>query len=163
MEYAPEQHKAYGMIDCCAALGDKCFEAGFLEEKQAEIVESIKSVPTKPAADFAHAVGTATYYSLQCRADFLLETHLPSLTRDLARAVDDALRGAYTKALGFDIIDPNGQCPGERDPALLRDLAGLKTKAGGCGYRSTERRAVFVNTPSNILSQMIGDGSTPGL
>jgi hypothetical protein len=127
---------------CGAALGNKDFEAGFLEEKQAEIEESIRSVSTKLAADSAHAASTATYYSLQCCADFPLETHLPSL---------------------FDILDPNGQCPGERDPTFLRDLAGLKAKAGGCGYRSTERRAVFLNTLNNILPQMIGDGTTPGL
>ena len=56
-------------------------------------MESIKSVSTKPAEDSAHAASTASYYSLQCRTDFLLKTHLPSLTRDLARAVDEALRG----------------------------------------------------------------------
>ena len=35
-----------------------------------------------------------THYSLQCRVDFLLQTHLPSLTRDLVDAVDAALRRA---------------------------------------------------------------------
>jgi hypothetical protein len=63
---------------CVVALGDKDFEAAFLEEKQAEIVYSIKSVFTKPAVGSAHVASTATYYSLQCRADFLLESHLPS-------------------------------------------------------------------------------------
>ena len=161
LKSVPEQHKAYGVKVCGAALGDKDFEAAFLKEKQLEIVESIKSVSTKLAVDSAHAASTATYYSLQCRADFLLETHLPSLTRDLARAVDNALRGAYNKAFGFDILNPDGQCAGERDPTFLRDLAGLKAKAGGCGYRSTERRAVFLNTLNNTLPQMIGDGKHP--
>jgi hypothetical protein len=77
--------------------------------------------------------------------------------------IDNALRGAYTKALGFDILDPNGQCPGERDPTFLRDLAGLKAKAGGCGYRSTERRAAFLSTPSSTFPQVIGDGKAPWL
>jgi hypothetical protein len=125
------QHKAYGVKVCGAALGDKDFEAAFLEEKQAENVEGIKSSldQTRPL----------TYFSLQCRAGFLLETHLSCLTRDLVRAIDDALRGTYTKALGFDILDPNGQCPGERDPTFLRDLAGLKTEAGG--VRLPQQRA----------------------
>ena len=47
--------------------------------------------------------------------------------------------------------------------ASTENTAGLKAKAGGCGYRSTERRAVFLNTLSNILPQMIGDGRTSGL
>jgi hypothetical protein len=67
MKSAPEQHKAYGVIVCGAALGDKDFEAGFLEEKQAKITESTKSVSIKLAADSydsAHAASTATYYSL---------------------------------------------------------------------------------------------------
>ena len=91
-------------------------------------MESIESVSIKLTVDSAHAASTAIYYSLQCRADFLLETHLPSLTRDLARAVDDALRGAYTKAFGFDILGPNGQCPGERDPTLP---GGTQGQGGG--------------------------------
>jgi hypothetical protein len=87
---------------CGAALG---IEAAILEEKQAKIVGAIKSVSTKFAVDSAYAASTATYYSLQCRADFLLETQLASLTRYLARAIGDALRSAYTKAFDFDICD----------------------------------------------------------
>ena len=64
MKSAHEQHKAYGVIVCGAALGDKDFEAGFLEEKHAKIMESIKSVSIKLAADSAHAASTATYYPL---------------------------------------------------------------------------------------------------
>ena len=57
----PEQHKAYGVKVCGAALGDRDFEAAYLEEKQAKIVESINSVSTKLAADSAHAASTAIY------------------------------------------------------------------------------------------------------
>ena len=46
---------------------------------------------------------------------------------------------------------------------FLRDLAGLKVKAGGCGFRNTQRRAVFLNAMNNTMPQMIGDGVTPGL
>ena len=35
-----------------------------------------------------HAAHFAIHYSLQSRADYLLETHLPDNTRDLAEAVD---------------------------------------------------------------------------
>jgi hypothetical protein len=115
------------------------------------------------AANSAQSASTAIYYSLQCRVDFLLETHLPSLTRDLSREVDNALRGAYTSAFDIDILDPAGQTPGEADPTFLRDLTGLKAKAGGCGFRNTERRAVFLNTLNNVLPQMVGTAAAPGL
>ena len=121
---------------------------------------AIESVSTKLAVNSAHAASTAIYYSLQCRADFLLETHLPSLTRDLAVAKDGALRGAYTTAFGFDILNPDGQFSGKRDPTFLRDLAGPKARAGGCGYSSTERREVFLNTPNNVLPRVIGDNTS---
>jgi len=160
LDSVPEEHKTYGVKVCGSALGDKDFELAFLGEQQAKIVGAIESVSTKLAVNSAHAASTAIYYSLQCRADFLLETHLPSLTRDLAVAVDGALRGAYTTAFGFDILNPDGQFSGERDPTFLRDLAGLKARAGGCGYRSTERRAVFLNTLNNVLPQMIGEYKT---
>ena len=159
----PEHHKAYGVIVCGAALGDKEFEAAFLEEQRTRIVNSIKSVSTTLATDSAHAASTAIYYSLQCRADFLLETHLPSLTRNLARSVDEALRGAYATAFGIDILNPEGHLRNQRDPTFLRDLAGLKAKAGGCGYRNTERRAVFLNALNNALPQIAGTESAPTL
>ena len=53
---------------------------------------------------------------------------------------DDAFRGAYTKAFSFDIVDHNGQRPGERNPAPLSDLAGLKANAWGCEQHRTARR-----------------------
>ena len=40
---------------------------------------------------------------------------------------------------------------------------GLKTKAGGMGYRNTERRSLFVNALSSALPQMMGDGETAPL
>ena len=57
---------------CGAALGNKDLEAAFLEEKQAKVVDAIKSVSTKLAVDSTHAASTATYCFLQCRADFFL-------------------------------------------------------------------------------------------
>jgi len=156
----PEEHKAYGVIVCGAALGDRAFEEHFLRDKTAEITSEIESVVNKLAGDSAHVLSTAIYYSLQARVDFLLETHLPSLTRSLARATDEALSKAYIKAFGFNVLDPNGQRPGEQDPSFLRDLAGLKAGAGGCGYRNVERRAPFLNTLNIILPQMVG-GKSP--
>ena len=40
-----------------------------------------------------------------------------------------------------------------------------RPERGGCGYHSTERRAVFLNTLNNVPPQMIGDSisTKPGL
>ena len=74
--------------------------------------------------------------------DFLLETHLPSLTCEMAQQVDVSLRKAYMEAFDIDLLDPSGQRMGEEDPWFLRDRAGLKAKAG---YRNTSKRAPFLN------------------
>jgi hypothetical protein len=42
MKSVPGQHKACRVKVCSAALGYRDFEAAYLEEKQAKIVESIK-------------------------------------------------------------------------------------------------------------------------
>ena len=34
---------------------------------------------------------------------------------------------------------------------------GLKTNAGGMGYRNTERRVLFINTVISALPQMMGN------
>ena len=36
-------------------------------------------------------------------------------------------------------------------------LGGTQGQGWGCGYRNTEQRAVFLNTPINTLPQMAGD------
>ena len=167
----PCWHRAYGCIVCGAALGDDEFIADFLHTKQLEICGDIAnsspgtivSVVEALAASSAHAASTAIYYSLQCRIDYLLETHLPALTRPLACAVDEALRRAYHLAFEVDLLDPAGQVPGQDDPTFLRDLAGLKVSAGGCGYRCTERRAVFLTSLNNALPQLMGTDRTPAL
>ena len=115
------------------------------------------------AASSAHAASTAIYYSLQCRIDYLLETHLPALTRPLACAVDEALRRAYHLAFEVDLLDPVGQVPGQDDPTFLRDLARLKVSARGCGTRCTDRRAVFLTSLNNALPQLMGTDRTPAL
>ena len=40
-----------------------------------------------------HAAHSAIHYSLQSRVDYLLETHLPDQTRDLAEAVGASASG----------------------------------------------------------------------
>ena len=165
------QNRAHGCIVCGAALGDDDFIADFLHTKQLEICGyiassspgTIISVVEALAASSAHAASTAIYYSLQSRIDYLLETHLPALTRPLARAIDEALRRAYLLTYQIDLLNPAGQVPDQDDPTFLRDLAGLKVSAGGCGYRCTERRAVFLTALNNALPQLMGTDHTPAL
>ena len=167
----PDGSRAYGVTVCGAALGDDDYIADFLLGKEKEICGSIATASpgtivsiTKALAEVsAHAASTAIYYSLQSRVDYLLETHLPHHTLELAKAVDCALRKAYKIAFDMDLLDPNGQAPDQEDPSFLCDLAGLKVAAGGCGYRCTERRAVFLNALNNALPQLMGDETTPGL
>jgi len=167
----PEELRAYGVTVCGAALGDDAYIEDFLRSKQIELCGiigssspgTIISVTSTLANASAHAASTAIYYSLQCRVDYLLETHLPVHTLQLRKAVDQALRQAYNIAFDIDLLDPDGLVPGQDDPSFLSDLAGLKTSAGGCGYRRTEERAVFLNALNSALPQLMGNESEPGL
>jgi hypothetical protein len=167
----PEELRAYGITVCGAALGDDAYIKDFLLSKQTEICGdigkaspgTIATVTAALAEASAHAASTAIHYSLQCRIDYLLETHLPVHTRQLAQAVDQALRKAYKIAFGIDLLDPEGPIPGQDDPSFLCDLAGLKTSAGGCGYRRTERRTVFLNVLNTALPQLMCNEVEPGL
>ena len=60
------------------------------------------------AGESAHCASTAIYYSPQCRAEYLLGTHLPSETRALATKVDKALRKAYAQCFGTDLLKSEG-------------------------------------------------------
>ena len=83
-----------------------------------------------------HAAHSAIHYSLQSRADYLLETHLPDQTRDLAEAVDAVLRKCYLICFGTDLLDSEGQNGSlyKDDPSFFRNLFSLKILSGGGGY-----------------------------
>ena len=120
----PEEDRAYGITVCGAALGDDAYIEHFLPSKQIEICGDIEraspgtiiSVTSALAEASAHAASTAIYYSLQCRIDYLLETHLPAHTRQLARAVAQALRQAYPIPSGIDLLTPEGPIPAQYEP-----------------------------------------------
>ena len=85
--------------------------------------------------------------------DYILGTHLPSETRLLAEAVDAALRKAYCRSFGFDVLGEEGAFQGQEDPTFIKDLAGIKSKFGGCGFRQTTQRAPFMGVMANIIPQ----------
>ena len=167
----PNECRAYGVITCGAALGDAPYIAAFLEDAANHLCNDIDaaepgviaSVVDNLADESAHCASTAIYYSLQSRVEYLLGTHLPSETRDLANKVDGALRKAYERCFGIDLLNPEGTRSDQTDPTFYRDLMGLKAKAGGMGFRNTARRSLFVNALSSALPQMMGDGETTPL
>jgi len=160
----PEEKRAYGIKGCGAAVGDDAFVEDFLLQQERELCGdqvtgtpgTIAAVTTDLASLNAHCASAAILYSLQSRVDHLLAVHLPSLTRRLATAVDLALRKAYAVAHGADMLDPEGNFVGQRDPTFVRDRVSLKASQGGGGYRVTTERAPFLNSLINSLTQMSG-------
>ena len=144
-----------------AAIGDDAFFSDFLDNAQRSLCGdpatgapgSIVKTSTARALDSAHAASAAIRYSLQQRVNYILSTHLPSETRHLAEAVDAALRKANCKSFGFDVLGDEGAFQGQEDPTFIRDLAGLKSKFGGCGFRRTMLRAPFMGVMANIIPQ----------
>jgi hypothetical protein len=164
----PEHLRSCGVITCGAALGDKAFIAAFLDAQRGRLCNDadsmtpgvIPKIAEALADESAHCASTTIYYSIQSRADYLLGTHLPSETRTLAARVDEALRKAYARCLGTDLLNPDGTWESQEDPTFHRDLMGLKANAGGMGYRNTTRRALFINALANALPQMMGNERT---
>ena len=115
-EGTPEGHRAYGIIGCGAAVGDDAFIADFLLRKQLELCGNtetgepgtIKSVTENLAVRSAQCAHAAIFYSLQSRVDYLVAVHLPEHTQQLAAATDEALRKAYARTFGADMLNPEG-------------------------------------------------------
>ena len=157
----PDNYRSFGNITCGTALGDKEYVAAFLDaqaerlcnDHDSETPGVIPKVAEALADESVQCASTAIYYSPQCRADFLLGTHLPSETRTLAAKVDDAMRKAYARCFGVDPLNAEDIWERQEDPTFHRDLMGLKASAGGVGYRNTARRAAFINAIANALPQ----------
>ena len=160
----PEVHRAYGITGCGAAVGDDAYVQDFLLQKERELcgdpesgdVGTIARVTAALAKRSAHCAHTAIFYSLQSRVDYVLSVHLPSQTRRLAAAVDEALREAYARALGTDILNPEGDFPEQPDPTFTRDRFSLKHSQGGGGFRPTVERIPFLNSLFHALPAISG-------
>ena len=160
----PEAHRAYGITGCGAALGDDAYVQDFLLQKERELcgdpetgdVGTIARVTAALSERSAHCAHTAIFYSLQNRVDYVLSVHLPSQTRQLVAAVDEALRKAYARALGADILNPAGDHPEQPDPTFTRDRFSLKHSLGGGGFRLTAGRIPFLNSLFNALPAISG-------
>ena len=163
----PEVHRAYGITGCGAAVGDDAYVQDFLLQKERELcgdpesgdVGTIARVTAALAERSAHCAHTAIFYSLQSRVDYVLSVHLPSQTRRLAAAVDEALREAYARALGADILNPEGDFPEQLDPTFTRDRFSLKHSLGGGGYRLTAERIPFLNSLFSALPAISGSAA----
>ena len=168
----PPESRSYGLITCGAAVGARDFQLAYLEGEArrlcAEASGTIPRVVDHLLLESAHAASIALYLSLQCRIDYLCQTHLPSLTKALVQRVDEALQAAYSKVLGYDVLDPFGvpRPDGTRppkDPGFIRARARLKTKHGGIGFRPHDERYPFLNALHTTIPSMAGGACQAGL
>ena len=79
----------------------------------------------------------------------------------MQRRVDEALRLAYTKVHGYDVLDPAGvQRPDGSGPAadaaLTSATARLKVRHGGLGFRPHVERYPMLNALHTIVPSMVG-------
>ena len=148
-------------------LGDDAYVQDFLLQKERELcgdpetgdVGTIARVTAALSERSAHCAHTAIFYSLQNRVDYVLSVHLPSQTRQLAAAVDEALRKAYARSLGADILNPAGDHPEQPDPTFTRDRFSLKHSLGGGGFRLTAGRIPFLNSLFSALPAISGSAA----
>ena len=111
----PRSARAHGAWICGAALGSEGYIKAKLKEVQIRLCGQEDSdgaflTTLKELSDAdPHAAHSAIHYSLQSRVDYLLETHLPDHTRDLAEAVDAVLRKCYLVCFGTDLLESEGQ------------------------------------------------------
>jgi len=72
-----------------------------------------------------------------------------------AAAVDEALR-EKARALGTDILNPEGDFPEQPDPTFTRDRFSLEHSQGGGGFRPTVERIPFLNSLFSALPATSG-------
>jgi hypothetical protein len=153
----PGGASARGVIICGAAIGDDAYISTFLDSKQLSLCGSTSEDGThipgslenliNPIAEACpHSAASVMFYSVQARVDYLLSTHLPSQTRNLAAGIDECIRNLYVKVNGADLLDPNGHADGLSDPSLVADRFKLASKYGGSGFRPTILRANYANS-----------------
>ena len=143
---------SHGIWICGAAVGDDDYIEAKLEEAERELCGeegTIMRLTSILAERDAHVAHTSLLYSLQCRADFLLATHLPSQTSKLASSIDEALVKAYAIAYNTNLFQPADD--DQEDRPFVPDLAALRIKYGGIGFRKTTERCPYLNAMSNIF------------
>jgi len=145
-------------------VGDDAYVQDFPLQKERELcgdpesgdVGTIARVTSALAERITHCEHTAIFYSPQSRVDYVLSVHLPSQTRRLAAAVDEALREVYARALGTDILNPEGDFPKQPDPTFTRDRFSLKHSQGGGDFRPAVKRIPFLNSLFSVLPAISG-------
>ena len=110
----PRSARAHGVWICGAALGSGGYVKAKLNEAQIRLCGQgdsdgalLTTLSELSDAD-SHAAHSAIHYSLQSRDSYLLETHLPDQTRDLAEAADAVLRKYYLVCFGTDVLELEG-------------------------------------------------------
>ena len=164
----PPGAKAYGIWICGTAIGSDDYVETKLREIQDDLFGTedeqadtpnegkLLSLVRRISNIDPHAAHSVTLYSIQNRIDYVLATHLPSQTRDLATACDNMLRRACRACYGTDLLSPEGQ-PGsqfESDPSFVSARALTKISHGGAGIRLTTQREPYLNAWNNVGRQL---------
>ena len=109
----------------------------YKQQEADRITSRIRNTATSLTAESAQAGHYALNLSLQNRVDFLLATHLPEQTRNLAKDTDEALSEGRRHAYGMHLHRTTPTWTGQRDPEFTRDQANLRIRDGGVGFRDT--------------------------
>ena len=103
--------------------------------KAVEVCSNTVKTTNQLSSRSTQAAHTATHYSSLSLADFVCATSFPSQTQHLRMKLDLALRRAYQRVIGTEILDPNGHSEGNPIPDFTSALFGLKVsqEAGDSG------------------------------
>ena len=152
-------------------LGKVEFRREWLRLKSNEISDNIEKISKNVAIFDPHCGSAITVYSLQSLSDFVLATNYPSDTTVFIATVDAALRNAFARSLGTDLLDPEQCQPANSDlsdPSFVPDRAKLRTSMGGASIRPLADRQLFLSSICGVLPQLIDHTDatgniTPGL
>ena len=143
----PEGMRAHGVFICGAYIGTDEYVKLRLHEQTKElcgdpganppILGSIEKSARSLADVDAHAAHVMLQYSYQSRTDYILATHYPSDTRDMAARVDETIRRVRTMVYNADLMDTTGKHirQNQGDLTFTRDRINLKVAHNGGGGR----------------------------
>jgi hypothetical protein len=157
--------RVYGVEICGAPLGEEGFRREWLRLKAIEISDNIEKISKNVAIFDPHCGNAITVFSLQSLSDFVLATNYPSDTALFVATVDQAIRSAFVRGLGTDLLDPEHCQPsisGLMDPYFISDRAKLRTSMGGASIRPLVDRQLFLNSICSVLPQLIDHTDATG-
>jgi len=150
--------EVFGVEVCGAPIGETGYRREWLRLKSIEISEKIDKISNSVATIDPHCSTAITVYSLQSLADFVLATNYPSETVEFVNTVDEALKRAFTKSHGTNLLAPEqSKPPGSEhpDPSFISDRSRLRTSKGGAAIRMLSNRQLYLNSLCGVIPQLI--------